>query len=164
MLTLTGARSSGITGLKWSQVDFDQGFLRLDKSKTGKSIRPLSGVALQFLRDWPREHKTWVFPAATGGSAFQGIQKDWRAIRQEAGIEDLRIHDLRIHDLRIHDLRHSFASFGVAAGLSLPVIGALLGHKDVSTTQRYAHLANDSARRAATSVADMVANAMGMDV
>jgi len=66
--------------------------------------------------------------------------------------------------VRIHDLRHSFASFGVAAGLSLPVIGALLGHKDVSTTQRYAHLANDSARRAANDVADMVANAMGMDV
>lgn len=152
MLTLTGARSSEITGLKWSQIDFDQGFLRLDKSKTGKSIRPLSGVALQFLRDWPRQHKTWVFPSATGGSAFQGIQKDWRAIRQEASIEDVRIHDLR----------HSFASFGVAAGLSLPVIGALLGHKDVSTTQRYAHLANDSARRAANDVADLVANAMGM--
>jgi integrase len=154
MLTLTGARSSEITGLKWSQVDFDQGFLRLDKSKTGKSIRPLSGVALQFLRDWPRVHRTWVFPSATGTSAFQGIQKDWRAIRQEAGIEDVRIHDLR----------HSFASFGIAAGLSLPVIGELLGHKDVSTTQRYAHLANDSARRAANDVADMVANAMGMEV
>ncbi len=66
-------------------------------------------------------------------------------------------------DVRIHDLRHSFASFGVAARLPLPAIGVLLGHKDGSTTQRYAHLANDSARRAANDVAGMVASAMGMD-
>jgi site-specific recombinase XerD len=66
--------------------------------------------------------------------------------------------------VRIHDLRHSFASFCVAAGLSRPVIGALPGHKDVSTTQRYAHLANDSARQAVNDVAGMVASAMGMDV
>jgi hypothetical protein len=69
-----------------------------------------------------------------------------------------------LDDVRLHDLRHSFASFGVSAGLSLPVIGALLGHKDVSTTQRYAHLANDTARQAANDVAGVVATAMGMTV
>ena len=153
LLTLTGARSGEVTGLKWSEIDFDQGFLRLDASKTGKSVRPLSGVALKFLSSWPRRHKVWVFPAQTGDSHFQGVQKDWRAIRKEAGLEDVRIHDLR----------HSFASFGISAGLSLPIIGALLGHKDVSTTQRYAHLANDSARKAADGVADLVANALGMN-
>jgi integrase len=154
MLTLTGARCSEITDLKWSEVDFDQGFLRLGASKTGRSVRPLSSVALNFLKQWPRSHKVWVFPSDTGQTPYQGIGKVWREVRKEAGLDDVRLHDLR----------HSFASFGVSAGLSLPVIGALLGHKDVSTTQRYAHLANDTARQAANDVAGVVATAMGMTV
>ena len=152
MLTLTGARRSEITNLKWSEVDFDQGFLRLGESKTGRSIRPLSSVALDFLRSWPHTHDVWVFPSETGESPYQGIEKAWRELRKEAELEDVRLHDLR----------HSFASFGISAGLSLPVIGALLGHKDVSTTQRYAHLANDSARNAANDVGGIVAGAIGM--
>lgn len=154
LLTLTGARCSEITELKWSEVDFDQGFLRLGASKTGRSIRPLSAVALDFLARWPRTSLTWVFPAETGQAPYQGIGKVWREVRKEAGLEDVRLHDLR----------HSFASFGISAGLSLPVIGALLGHKDVTTTQRYAHLANDKARQAADEVAGVVAGAMGMSV
>jgi integrase len=154
MLTLTGARCSEITDLKWSEVDFEQGFLRLGASKTGRSIRPLSSVALGLLKQWPRTNKTWVFPSETGETPYQGIGKVWREVRKEAELEDVRLHDLR----------HSFASFGISAGLSLPVIGALLGHKDVSTTQRYAHLANDTARQAADEVAGVVAIAIGMTV
>lgn len=152
MLTLTGARCSEITDLKWSEVDFEQGFLRLGTTKTGRSIRPLSSVALDFLSRWPRTNQTWVFPSETGQTPYQGIGKVWRDVRKEAKLEDVRLHDLR----------HSFASFGITAGLSLPVIGALLGHKDVSTTQRYAHLANDTARQAADEVASVVAVAIGM--
>lgn len=152
MLTLTGARCSEITDLKWSEVDFEQGFLRLGTTKTGRSIRPLSFVALDFLSRWPRTNLTWVFPSETGQTPYQGIGKVWRDVRKEAKLEDVRLHDLR----------HSFASFGISAGLSLPVIGALLGHKDVSTTQRYAHLANDTARQAADEVAGVVAVAIGM--
>lgn len=152
MLTLTGARCSEITDLKWSEVDFEQGFLRLGTTKTGRSIRPLSSVALDFLSRWPRTNRTWVFPSETGQTPYQGIGKVWRNVRKEAKLEDVRLHDLR----------HSFASFGITAGLSLPVIGALLGHKDVSTTQRYAHLANDTARQAADEVASVVAVAIGM--
>lgn len=154
MLTLTGARCSEITDLKWSEVDFEQGFLRLGTSKTGRSIRPLSFVALDFLSRWPRTNRTWVFPSETGQTPYQGIGKVWREVRKEAELEDVRLHDLR----------HSFASFGISAGLSLPVIGALLGHKDVSTTQRYAHLANDTAREAANGVANYVVRAMKMNV
>jgi len=151
MLVLTGARRREITDLKWSEVDFDQGFLRLEQSKTGKSIRPLSQAALDFLRAWPRLSSIWVFPSATLQSPYQGIEKVWREVRRDAGLDDVRLHDLR----------HSFASFGISAGLSLPVIGALLGHKDVSTTQRYAHLANDSARQAANELGTLVTNALG---
>ncbi|HBL94488.1 MAG TPA: integrase, partial [Hyphomonas sp.] len=67
-----------------------------------------------------------------------------------------------LEDFRMHDLRHSFASFGAANGLSLPIIGALLGHKNTSTTQRYAHLTGIAARQAANDVSDMVAAALGV--
>lgn len=150
LLSLTGARRSEISELKWSEIDFDQGFLRLGDTKTGLSIRPVSKIALDLLARQPREHRIWVFPASTGPAAYQGLGKIWRQIRHEAGLDDVRLHDLR----------HSFASFGAAKGLSLPMIGALLGHKSVATTQRYAHLTNTAAQRAANEIGQLVGDAM----
>lgn len=152
LLSLTGARRSEISGLKWSEIDFEQGFLRLGDTKTGMSIRPISKLALDLLARQPREHKEWVFPASTGRAAYQGLSKMWRQIRSDAGLDDVRLHDLR----------HSFASFGAAKGLSLPMIGALLGHKSVATTQRYAHLTNSAAQQAADEVGKIVGGAMDL--
>ena len=152
LLSLTGARRGEITKLKWSEIDFDQGFLRLGESKTGHSIRPLSAMALKMLEGIPRTNKTWVFPTATGDGPFQGLGKIWREVRKKADLEDVRLHDLR----------HSFASFGAANGLSLPMIGALLGHRNIATTQRYAHLTNDAARKAADGIADVIGQALGV--
>jgi len=136
--------------LKWSEIDFERGFLRLDATKSGKSIRPISGAAQKLLSEAPRAHETWVFPDAKGTGPYQGLPKIWREVREAAGLEDFRMHDLR----------HSFASFGAANGLSLPIIGALLGHKNTSTTQRYAHLTDIAARQAANDLSDMVAAAL----
>ncbi|GAB5459328.1 MAG: site-specific integrase [Henriciella sp.] len=150
LLSLTGARRSEISELKWSEIDFEQGFLRLGDTKTGLSIRPISKLALDLLARQAREGQKWVFPASTGRSAYQGLGKIWRQIRSEAGLDDVRLHDLR----------HSFASFGAAKGLSLPMIGALLGHKSFATTQRYAHLTNSAAQRAADQIGCLVGDAM----
>ncbi len=152
LLSLTGARRGEILELRWSEIDFERGFLRLDATKSGKSIRPISGAAQKLLAEAPREHSIWVFPDAKGNGPYQGLPKIWNKVREEADLEDFRMHDLR----------HSFASFGAANGLSLPVIGALLGHKNVSTTQRYAHLTDIAARQAADEVADIVAAALGV--
>lgn len=65
-----------------------------------------------------------------------------------------------LSDVRLHDLRHSFASVGAAGGLSLPVIGALLGHKHAATTARYAHLSADPLRAANNAVGARIAAAM----
>ena len=154
LLSLTGARRSEISELKWSEIDFDQGFLRLGDTKTGMSIRPISKLALDLLDLQPREHPKWVFPASTGPAAYQGLGKIWRQIRCEAGLEDVRMHDLR----------HSFASFGAAKGLSLPMIGALLGHKSFATTQRYAHLTNSAAQKAAEEIGRVVGDAMDISL
>jgi site-specific recombinase XerD len=59
-------------------------------------------------------------------------------------------------NLRLHDLRHSFASTGLARGDALPVIGAILGHADVKTTSRYAHLADDPVKQAADNISDAI--------
>lgn len=62
--------------------------------------------------------------------------------------------------MRLHDLRHSFASFGAAAGLSLPMIGRMLGHSQAATTARYVHLADDPVRAAMERVTTDIANFM----
>ena len=60
----------------------------------------------------------------------------------------------------MHDLRHSFASLALARGDALPVIGKILGHKDVKTASRYAHLVDDPLRKAADAIAGAVNAAM----
>jgi site-specific recombinase XerD len=62
--------------------------------------------------------------------------------------------------VRLHDLRHSYASVGAAAGLGLPIIGALLGHTQASTTQRYAHLAQDPLKAATELIGTKIDEAM----
>jgi integrase len=78
----------------------------------------------------------------------------WARVRKAAGLADVRIHDLR----------HSFASVGAAGGLSLPVIGALLGHKHAATTARYAHLSADPLRAANDAIGARIAAAMTRQV
>jgi integrase len=85
------------------------------------------------------------------GTHLVNLQKPWRAIRARADLSDVRIHDLR----------HSFASVAAAGGLSLPLIGAMLGHSQPATTARYAHLAADPVRAASALVGGQIAAAMG---
>jgi integrase len=133
-------------------VDFERGYLRLGDSKTGAKVIPLGAPAVKLLAGLPRQHGSpFVFPAATGDGSFQGVEKVWRKVRVAAGFPNLRLHDLR----------HSYASTGLARGDALPVIGAILGHADVKTTSRYAHLADDPVKRAADSISRTVSAALG---
>ena len=78
---------------------------------------------------------------------LSNLNKPWIAVRKRAGLEDVRIHDLR----------HSFASRALALGESLPMIGKLLGHRQVQTTARYAHLAQESVKASSARVAESIA-------
>ena len=80
-----------------------------------------------------------------GGHIIE-LKRAWTAVCVKAELEDVRIHDLR----------HSFASVGVGLGLGLPMIGALLGHREVRTTARYAHLDNDPQQRASEAIAEAI--------
>lgn len=153
LLTLTGARKSEIEGLKWAEVDFERSCLRLADSKTGARIVPLGAAALQALSQVEMSAVSpFVFPAeGEPKKHYVGTPKVWLRLRKAAGLDDVRIHDLR----------HTFASFGAAGGLSLPLIAAILGHKDVKTTQQYAHLADSPVKTAADRTAAAIQAAMG---
>ena len=151
LLTLTGARLSEILTLKWDYVDFEQQQLRLPDSKTGQKSIFLNAPTLEVLAAIPRlEGNPHVICGEKPGAHLVNLQKPWRRIRKIAGLDDVRLHDLR----------HSFASVAAGGGMSLPVIGALLGHSQAQTTQRYAHLSADPLKAASDAVGERIAAAM----
>ena len=151
LLVLTGCRKSEILTLKWEHVDFDRACLRLPDSKTGERTIPMGAPALELLASLPGiEGNPYVLPGEKHGHHLVGLPRVWERLRKRAGLEDVRLHDLR----------HSFASVGAGAGMGLPVVGKLLGHRDPKTTARYAHIAADPAKVAADRIAGTIAAAM----
>lgn len=151
LLIFTGCRRDEILTLRWQDVDLDKACLRLPDSKTGAKQVFLNSSALEVLANTKRrENNPYVIPGAKRGRHLVNIEKPWRRIRERADLPDVRLHDLR----------HSFASIGAEVGLGLPMIGALLGHKDAATTQRYAHLASDPLRHANEIVGQLITATM----
>jgi integrase len=151
LLLFTGARLSEILTLKWEHVDMEGKCLHIPDSKTGAKTIYLPPTGLEVL-DSLEQHKDnpYVIVGAKHGSHLVNLRKPWGRIRGRA----------KLDDVRIHDLRHSFASMAVAGGLSLPMIGALLGHTQPTTTQRYAHLAGDPLQQAVNIAGGRIADAM----
>jgi len=148
LLLLTGCRKSEITSLRWEWVDFERGCLRLPTSKTGAKVVALAAAALELLAAMRKRDPSgaWVLPAAKGNGAYAGLQKDWERIREQA----------ELGGVRLHDLRHSFASFAIADGHALFLVGKAFGHKQARTTEIYAHLSDDPLRRVADGTADRI--------
>jgi integrase len=143
LLLLTGARRGETLQARWADIDLASGTWRKPaastKQKTLHEI-PLSAAARSLLSDLRRNSLAsaeWVFPAA--GGHRKDIKDSWASICAVAGIKGARVHDLR----------HTYASVLASAGLSLPIIGQLLGHTTPITTARYAHLFDDPLRAAA---------------
>jgi integrase len=154
LLLLTGARRGEVVGMEWSHIDLDAGIWTKPPTSTKqrKSHRvPLSPEAVALLRcrdekrrKLPRVYDDRVFP--WHGNVAERLEHDWQAIRRTA----------ELPGVRLHDLRHSYASLLVASGLSLPIIGRLLGHTQAQTTLRYAHLADKPLREATAIVGKRV--------
>jgi integrase len=165
--------------------DFDNGIWTKPSAHT-KQRRlhrvPLNGPALRLLVEMKEEAtrkakhnglamSPYVFLGA-GGKSLTDIKRSWAAVCLKAGLTEQvakKTRDGKVAkgkdgkpimiaqpSVRMHDLRHSFASILVSAGASLPLIGQLLGHTQVQTTQRYAHLFDDPLRKAAESVGEVV--------
>ena len=146
LLMFTGARLGEILNLEWSHVDFERSCLRLPESKTGAKVIHLNAPALEVLNGIERDGSPWVIAGRDPDKPLVNLRKPWHRIRKAAGLDNVRLHDLR----------HSFASVGAAGGLSLPMIGALLGHTQAATTQRYAHLAADPLKQAADMIGERI--------
>ena len=148
LLLLTGCRKGEILNLRWSEVDLEAGELRLPDTKTGPRTISLSPEAASVLRRIPRlADNPFVIPGKIRGKAMRNLNDPWDIVCERAGLTDMRLHDCR----------HSYASRALALGESLPMIGKLLGHTQVETTARYAHLAEDSVKESAARVADSIA-------
>ena len=147
LLMLTGCRSDEILTLKWDDVDRTARVLRLRDAKTGPRMMPLTGPVLKVLDGIERaEGVPWVLRGAKPRSRLACLSWHWRRIKQETGLQDVRVHDLR----------HSYASRALALGEGLPAIGRLLGHVRVGTTAKYAHLVRDAEKAAAARTGDSI--------
>lgn len=153
LLVFTGARASEILGLTWEAVDLGTGAVRLAESKTGAKtlvLNPPAAAVLSKLHHIKGNPNVIVGGLKGAALTLSGLEQCWQEVRKAA----------KLDGVRLHDLRHSFASVAVAGGQSLPIIGALLGHTQAATTQRYAHLAADPLRQASEAIGQRLSAAM----
>jgi integrase len=158
LLLLSGARRGEVLGMRWADLDLGKGVWSKPASSTKQREAhevPLSAPARALLSDIAERHARahpkrplgeFVFPGIGNSGHIVEIKKSWRHICKAAAVERLRVHDLR----------HSFASQLASGGASLPLIGALLGHSNPSTTHRYSHLLDDPQRAAVERVGAVV--------
>jgi integrase len=150
-LLLTGWREQEALTLAWSDVNLETGIATLLDTKSGKSVRPIGAPALELLDAQPRvKDSPYVFPGRDPKKPLESVSGLWTAVRHAAGLDDVRLHDLR----------HSIASFAGSHGYSLFLIGKLLGHKTTRSTERYAHVADDTRKLMADSVGETIQAAL----
>ena len=149
LLLFTGLRLGEILHLKWDWVDLVRKNINFPDSKTGARIVPLNNQAYEVLRkQYATKNGVYVIKSSTGeGRPSPG--KPWERIRGRANIDST---------VTINTLRHTFASWSVMGGLSLPQTGALLGHKSAQTTLRYADHLTLAVRRYSQQTANLISS------
>lgn len=148
-LLLTGWREQEALSLRWSDLNLERGTATLPDTKTGRSQRVIGAPVRLLLSDLPRiAGSPFVFPGAIPGRPLATVTRVWLATR----------HRAKLDDVRLHDLRHSFASASASSGGSLLLIGKLLGHRNTSTTAKYAHLLDDPIREAADTASNTLSD------
>jgi integrase len=157
LVMLTGCRPGEAKLATWSQFDGQPGFWIKPSTHTKQRREhrvPLGAPTLQLIEDIRGRRgeiiaTDYVFPGQKNGQPIKQLHRCWRAVCKHA----------KLIDIRIYDLRHTFASTGAGGGLSLLLIGRLLGHTAHRTTMRYAHLADDPLREAADKIAGAISKA-----
>lgn len=152
LIMLTGARPIEAMKASWEEFDKEPGYWVKPSAHTKQRKvhrLPLNPAAIELIDRLRKKRKgKWVFPGEVPGAHLTVLSRVWNFVRKDAGLGK---------DARAYDLRHTFASVGAGGGLSLPIIGRLLGHSQARTTQRYAHLADDPLREAAEKIGTVIA-------
>lgn len=132
-LMLSGARKSEALTLKWCWFDRERMVFSLPDSKTGKKRLAVNEAVVELLDGLPRTKDCeFVFTGRTGTELLHRVRAIWDEVRKRADVGDVRLHDLR----------HSYASFAIELGVSVPAVGRALGHGQINTTQRYIHVSD----------------------
>ena len=145
MLMLTGCRTGEILSLRWEQIDFQTQKMNLLDTKTGARSIHLSPASIDVLHSLPST-EGYVFKSSIQNKKLTTLRHVWKKICKLA----------KINDVRVHDLRHTYASYAVSKGYSLPIVSKMLGHADIKTTQRYAHLMDDPVNQAIDKTSDLL--------
>ena len=165
LLILTGARKSEMRCLRWEQVDLDGRRILLDPSehKTGGTTHakqiPLGEAAVALLterRAAADADDVSVFPSAREGIPIGNLDRAWQRVRAHASRDGIDVTDVHIHDLR-----HTWGAMATSGGHALQTIGAVMGHRNASTTARYAHVAPSPAALAVEDTSARIAAALG---
>lgn len=148
---LTGMRRGELFKLRWDDIDFQRGFIRIRDPKGGPDqLIPLSGPARMHFMTHPRTASPYVFPGR-GGRQRTCINKQLERIKKRA--------DLPADFRPLHGLRHVYASMLASSGkVDMYTLQKLLTHKSAAMTQRYAHLRDDALRRAADVAEELFGN------
>src|SRR5215471_576195 len=180
LLLLTGARRSEVLAARWDMFDLDAALWVKPSAHTKQRKEhriPLSAAAVQLLREMKQTaNGPYLFPAMNG-KHLTDIKRTWLSVCCKAGLVERAPKQARNGRTlcgkdgkpvmtwrsvaRLHDLRHTYASILASEGLSLPIIGALLGHSQPGTTARYAHLFDDPLRAATERVGAIISGASG---
>jgi integrase len=151
LIMLTGARPSEAMKARWSEFDAEPGFWIKPSAHTKQRRThklPLSPAAIELVERLLKGRRgEWVFPGDKQGERLAALWHVWHFVRKRAALGQ---------GSRLYDLRHTFASVGAGGGLSLPIIGRLLGHTQSRTTERYAHLSDDPLREAAKKITTII--------
>jgi integrase len=154
LIMLTGCRPNEAMQAKWLELDKEPDYWVKPSAHTKQRKvhrLPLSPPAIELVNRLRKQRNgDWVFPGSIPGEPLKALWRIWRDVRRHAGLG---------RDARLYDLRHTVASIGAGGGLSLPIIGKLLGHTQARTTQRYAHLADDPLKEAAEKIGKVIAGA-----
>jgi integrase len=139
---------------RWEDFDLSLRQWRIPVTKAGKPrYVPLSDGVLRLLASVPHDDDCpWMFPNPKTRCPYVSFFYSWDTARRKAGLGDVRIHDLR----------HSFASLLINAGRSLYEVQTILGHTQIKTTQRYAHLAPQTLLDASNVATHAVGSLMGV--
>jgi integrase/recombinase XerD len=137
-LAETGMRQEEVCSLEWSQVSIQRREVRLTKTKTSSPrIVPLSDAALGTLTGTPRHLTSPYVFWHRDGQRYTNFANSFALVARRSGVP-----------FRCHDLRHAFASTFLQATGDIPALQAILGHKTIAMTMRYAHIVTGHLHRA----------------